>query len=98
MFSMSRVLAALGGLLMSLTTLVALAPASSAHTGLPDPAPRGGVVPPAEVPSSAASSGLPLWTVVAIAVAAAVLGAGITYLNMRLGRAHYRRAAHAPTV
>jgi membrane protein DedA with SNARE-associated domain len=56
------------------------------------------VVPPAEVPSSAASSGLPLWTVVAIAVAAAVLGAGITYLNMRLGRAHHRRAAHAPTV
>ncbi|HEY7489237.1 MAG TPA: hypothetical protein VH912_32670 [Streptosporangiaceae bacterium] len=91
-----RTLALLSGLLLPAITLIALAPMASA---MPPPPPPGGTaepIPSTPVAESAAGSGLPIWGVLLIATAAAVLGMAVTLLAVAL-RNTRRRGQLTPT-
>jgi hypothetical protein len=98
-----RMLATLAGFVLSMTTLVALAPMASASPPLPDP-PEGTapIAPPDTVVTTVGSSGVPLWVVLAIAAGAAILGAAATLVTLAMWRGHEEgdrdHRAHAASV
>jgi len=98
-----RMLATLAGLMLSIATLVALAPIASAVPPLPDP-PEGTVpiAPPETGVTTVTSTGVPLWVVLAIAAGAAILGAAVTLVTLAMWRGHEEsdrdHRAHAASV